>query len=261
MKENQQNIPSVANPSIETVQTDPNVLELIDLVSTDDFLNKLIAVQTKAESSLINRLLQIKKNKKLPDYDSRLAEAREALDRGIAHNTKIIEKLREELKHPNPQLNSALNAWGRSRNKKGEIGLEDRGFNAGVIHYFEYRTSIRKNRNRFKAEHELSVDGFISHTKEYQSFLNNPSPAHNPQVEIARLLEDEKGNRRLYILTKDGDFIVGFQKTGQPMKILSVYLDQTAQKLNKTAEEALHPTERSKSRFNYLEGSVKEMSI
>ena len=70
-----------------------------------------------------------------------------------------------------------------------------------------------------------------------------------------------KGNRRLYILTKEKEFIVGFERTGEGMKILSVFLEQNTQKLNKVADDELNSTEKSQTRFNRLEEPVKEISL
>lgn len=91
--------------------------------------------------------------------------------------------------------------------------------------------------------------------------MKNPNPSSNPKIEIARLLEDSKGNRRLYILTREGESIVGFQRTGEQMKILSVLLEQNAKRLNDRAEEGLNPTIKSENRFNRLERPVKEIPL
>ncbi|HEY4494150.1 MAG TPA: hypothetical protein VJB95_01840 [Candidatus Paceibacterota bacterium] len=237
---------------------DPNVEELKSLVDTPEFQANFLVVQTRAEIANRNKLLNTPKRR---GSTAKLTEAEEAIARATAFQTQKLNQLKEELKHPNPKLVEALNAWGRSRNLKKESGPERKGFNAGIVHYFEYRTHLRKNKKRYKTEHTVSIDGFIIYTERYSSFIKNQNPITNPEIETARLFEDPNGNRRLYVLTKEKEFVVGFQRAGQEMKILSVYLGQNETMLNRTADAELNSTEQARARFNHLESPVKEIAL
>ncbi|OGI57206.1 hypothetical protein A3B85_01600 [Candidatus Nomurabacteria bacterium RIFCSPHIGHO2_02_FULL_37_13] len=246
------------NISKETKGADSNVEELKKLINDPDFKTQFLAVQTRTEIAIKNKLLNSTKKR---DHETKLAEANRSLLQATEIQTQNLNQLKEELEQPTPELVEALNVWGRSRNVRGEYGSDQKGFNAGVVHYFEYRAHVGKNKKRFKPENTLSIESFIDYTKKYQSFLENPNPATNPQIKTTRLLEDLKGNRRLYILTKEKEFIVGFERTGEGMKILSVFLEQNTQKLNKVADDELNSTEKSQTRFNRLEEPVKEISL
>ena len=209
----------VDNKSQESGEIDPNVSELKNLISSQEFSVNFLTVQTKEERK---NILKIKRRD--TDYSKKTAQANHALNVKLAEQKEILNSLMQELDHPAPQLVEALNVWGRSRNIKGETGVAHTGFNAGIIHFFEYRSHHKKSKKRFKPEHTFSIEGFIVYTKQYEKLLKNPNPATNPDIKISRLLEDSKGNHRLYILAQDGDFVVGFQRAGEEMKILSVYL-------------------------------------
>jgi len=242
----------------ETKETDPNVEELKRLINDSNFEAQFLAVQTRVERAKRNKLLNSAQKR---DLETRLAEANALLLQATKIQTQNLNQLKKALEQPTPQLVEALNIWGRSRNVRGEYGPDQKGFNAGVVHYFEYRAHVGKNKKRFKPEYTFSVGGFIAHTKQYKSFLENSNPTTNSQIETARLLEDSKGNRRLYILTKEKEFIVGFERVGEGMKILSVFLEQNTQKLNKATDDELNSTEKARTRFNRLEGVITEIPL
>jgi len=214
-------------------------------------------ISTSAEEAR-NRLEEhLKKDK----YSARIEAAEKGLRLAEERQVEVLNLLAQELEKPSAELLSALNAWGRSRNALGETGSEQKGFNAGVVHYFEYRTHPRKNIRRFRPADTLNAEGFIAFTKRYEDLINNPNPETNSKIIKARLLEDPKGNRRLYIFTKEKDFVVSFQRTGEKMKLLSVYMGQDVEMLNRTAEEELKSTPQATARFNRLEPPVKEIPL
>ena len=260
MEEIQPTIPSPFNTgNKETICLDPNILELRQLLGSSNFQTNFLDVQTRVERK--NRDAVLNTKNKDGDYQRKLKEANDILDKSTATHLQNLNQLKKELENPTAELIEAFTLWGRSRNANGEFGPTGIGYNSGVIHYFEYRTHVRKNQRRFKPEDAFTIDGFIACTKRYYNFLKNPSPSNNPQIEITRLLEDATGNRRLYILTKEGEFIAAFQRSGQEMKILSVFFEQNISQLNERAEEGLNPTIKSENRFNRLEGLVTEIPL
>lgn len=193
-------------------------------------------------------------------YAEKLKTAEEELATSKQNKKGILEQLRSESENPSPELTEALEFWGLAPNAKGEYGEDGKGFNSGVIHYFEYRANAEKN-GRFKKDDEASIEGFIEETQRLKSLLDNPSPDSNEQIEAARMLEDENGQQRLLIVTKDKEFIVAFQRQNAPMKIISVFPGQGVDKLNKAVEEELNPKPNAKQRLNSLSGTVKELTI
>jgi hypothetical protein len=217
---------------------------------------EISGTKTLVDISIARNILMEKLKKE--EYAAALAEVEQNLEQAIALQAEILNHLQEELKEPSVAFIKALQKWGRSENLKGERGPNGKGFNAGAVHYFEYRASLDKNRNRFKPKDTLDAAGFTAYTRNIEIFVQNPSPRTNPGVEKARLLEDAKGNRRLYILTKDKEFIVAFQRAGEPIKILSAFLGQNIGNLNKVVHKELAE---SVDRFNRLEGPVREIPL
>ena len=190
----------------------------------------------------------------------KLSEAEEQLVNSTNSKKEILGKLRLEIQQPTPALMEALDTWGVSPDVKGDFGSDGKGFNAGVIHYFQYRASAEKN-SRYKQSETMDVEGFAEYSKKIKTFLENPNPASNTEVEGARVLEDENGQRRLLIVTKDKELIVAFQRAGEAMKIISVFPGQGLDKLNKSAEEELNPDPNAKKRLNQLSYPAKELAI
>lgn len=193
-------------------------------------------------------------------YKDKMSEAKISLEQATVLQKQIVDNLKNEIKEPNRSLLEALNSWGVSPNVKGESGSDNKGFNSGVVHYFEYRTSEEKN-SRFKPEEEMTLDGFRKYTEKIKSLLDNPNPVTNPEIEDSRLLEDETGQRRLFIVTKNKELVVAFERDGQPMKIISIFPGQGIDKLNKAVEDELHPQPNAKTRLNKLNSPAHEVEI
>ncbi|GIW61729.1 MAG: hypothetical protein KatS3mg089_0581 [Patescibacteria group bacterium] len=117
-----------------------------------------------------------------------------------------------------------MGVWGRSPDSSGDLGVNDQGYHAGVIHYFEYRADAEKNGRYKNTEGEISIDGFIKFSNRLRSFIDNPNPQNNAEVKNATIIEDEQGNRRLYVLTDKGEFIVGFEnaQNQEPMRVITI---------------------------------------
>ncbi len=194
------------------------------------------------------------------DFSGKIEKAEEDLKQAVEAKKQILGRLREEVKEPNREFAEALRTWGLSPNVKGEFGPDGKGFNAGIIHYFEYRASVEKN-SRFRPEDELSAEGFINYTKNIKNFLDNPDPASNPGVQTARLLEDQNGQRRLFVLTKYHELVVAFQRPHEPMRIISIFPGQGLDRLSKAVEDEQNQNTKTKTRLNKLSGEVKELPI
>lgn len=166
--------------------------------------------------------------------------------------------LKEELlrRATDPELHAALDAWGRSPNAAGEWGEDEKGFHAGITHFFEYRSNKEKA-GRFygkdgttKPKHELTLDAFIAFTNELDACIKEPRPEQNPEVQKASLIGDDEGRRRLMVFTKHHLFLNAFQRPGDRMRIITA-IPQDEKSYDKAVEAEVNPKE-AKRRLNTL---------
>lgn len=159
-----------------------------------------------------------------PTFDQRRDEAQKSLVEAAQRQRQELAQLQQEIeaRADDPELIEAMEVWGRSPDSQGHRGIDGTGLNAGVIHYFEYRADLAKNGRFKKAETELSIQGFIEYSRRIRALIDNPNPSTNPDVQTAGMIEDAQGQRRLFILTRDGDKIVGFMRSGEPMRVITV---------------------------------------
>lgn len=159
-------------------------------------------------------------------FEPQLLEAQEALSNAEKAEKERLASLEAELekRKNDPQLLDAMGVWGRSPDSSGDLGTNDQGYHAGVIHYFEYRANAEKNGRYKNIEDKISIDGFIAFSNRLKSFLDNPNPQNNAEVRKGTIIGDEQGNRRLYVLTNKGEFIVGFQnaQNQEPMRVVTI---------------------------------------
>src|SRR5579872_2998077 len=134
------------------------IRELEALLTSSDFRAKYISVQMRAR---------------------RIGEDEAMRELGQLASDLIIYRDR-------PEFQAALDVWGRSRNMKEDRGEDDRGYHAGIVHYFEYRAGSGKTKRYLEGEYERpSIQGFIEFSQELGSLINNPHPDNNNAIEVA----------------------------------------------------------------------------
>jgi hypothetical protein len=165
-----------------------------------------------------------------------------------------LERLRTEfvLRKDDPVLLDVLVNWGRSPNAVGERGSDGQGFNAGVVHYFEYRASAHR-RLRYTDQEQPTIQGFIDFTHRIKEMIKNPNPNGNPGVQKSALIGDEEGQERLLLRTQEGLLIIGFKHLGESeIKIISVVARETSARFERRIEEELAGTPETDKRLNKL---------
>lgn len=175
--------------------------------------------------------------------------------------------LKEELvtRATDPELHAALDAWGRSPNAAGEWGEDEKGFHAGITHFFEYRRNKEKA-GRFygkdgtlKPKHELTLDAFIAFTNELDACIKEPRPSQNPNVQKTTLIGDEAGQRRLMVFTSHRLFLNAFQRPGDRMRIITA-IPQDEKSYDKAVEAEVNPKE-TKRRLNTLGDTRRKLPL
>ncbi len=139
-----------------------------------------------------------------------------------AQTTKKVETLRQELIQSanEPSLLNALELWGQSRNARGETN-SGKGYHAGVVHYFEYRSRHDKSHRFDQAATEaFSIADFIKLSESFRPILRPEHTKDCLPIEKGILLEDRLGQQRLVALT-DQYLIVAFKKSDQPLRLLT----------------------------------------
>jgi hypothetical protein len=175
----------------------------------------------------------------------------------MAERVEEIKQLPDSDKEKQ-ELLDALDAWGRSPDAEGNRGQDGKGFNAGVIHFFAYRGNGEKN-GRYRNEKEpFSLQSFINNAKKLRGLIE----MNTDDTDYGAIIKDEKGQKRLLILTKKGELVVGFQRVNEPMRVISVYPKQNLSIIERKIREELSPPLQAKQRLNELGGNRQlEMSL
>lgn len=158
-----------------------------------------------------------------------------------------------------PRFAAALEVWGISPNAasaKGSDGTLE-AHHAGIVHYFEYRTVKDKN-NRYAYNPEtapISVDGFIDYTEALDNLVEQAtSPEQNPHILGSCIIEDEMGQKRLFMLSNANgrpETIIGFQRVGEDrIRVVSVVPGGDTKAMLKKIEQEIASVE--KGRLNAL---------
>lgn len=193
------------------------------------------------------------------EYVSSRKEAEQNLEQAKERELNILRSIYSDLaeRHNDTQLLEAFSFWGTSPDSKGYRGPDGNGFNAGLIHYFEYRANAEKN-GRYKNETlNFGVDGFIEYTNRIKKEIDNASS------ENSRLFEDSEGRQRMYTLSEQGDLIISFKKVKDPdkkeeepeLKIITIIPGQNKKTLDKSTD---NPEERY---LNQLKDGKREVSL
>lgn len=187
-----------------------------------------------------------------PLLEPQVLQAEQELALAQQRERKIVTGMHEEVlrRQDDVELLSALDAWGRCRDSRGDTGIVGEGINAGVVHYFEYLLYPEKMKTHTYTE-QSSVQEFIGFTDYVKDCICRPDPEDNQNISKCALLQDEEGRERLYILTKTDWLIVGFKGLkDEGVRILSVVTDYKPQKFASAVQAELDNL--SADRFNKL---------
>ena len=181
------------------------------------------------------------------DYEkvvSELAAAKAKLETSLKAFDQELAARRDD-----PNLKYAFDVWGRSPNHAGDRGITGHGYNAGVIHYFEYQAYKDKSGHNTGS---MSIDGFIDWSKRLGEIVNGKRPT---EVQTIRKLEDDSGKQAMYVLTKDRFLIISYiEKPGEAPKVVTAIPGQNeGVLLSRVDSEVKTPVvEKQAKRLNYL---------
>jgi len=228
----------------------PRIREIVGPgASKEDYQTRAPQIFAKEEAGL--------REERKEEY-LRLTNNLEAVKAGYQ---KSLEKFDDELaaRRDDSNLKAAFVMWGRSPNHAGDRGVNGHGYNAGVIHYFEYRAFPDKNTH---SPGEMSVDGFIAWSKHLNELVNGQKPE---EVQKNVRLEDSSGKQALYLLTKPeiGRYmIISYVEKGETPRIVTAIPGQNEEVMsNRFESEIKTPVlEKQAKRLNYLGDGVHELT-
>ena len=194
------------------------------------------------------------------EQDSKWQEAQVELARVRGEQVAVVERVRQDVESraEDPRLAHALDVWGRSPNARGETGVNGSGFNAGIVHYFEYRTIAEKN-GRFKGRNGCEIDDFIHYSEVLEGLIDTPDPLTNSEILLSAALEDDGGQRRLNLLTRRHDRVVAFARRGdRKPRVVTVIPGGDLPAIEKALDEEMFG-QNVKNRLNKLGMGVKSV--
>jgi len=190
---------------------------------------------------------------KLLEADNRIAVAEKTKQGDLDALKQEVEKRKND-----PTLIDALEMWGRSPNAKSDFGVDNNGYNAGIIHFFEYRSVSEKNGRYKNSTVPITIDGFIFYSNCYKNLLQNIDPIKNPDVVASVLLTDDLGQIRMQLITSNHEGIVAFRRAdeiGAP-KIITIIPGQNEEVMMKSINSELDGSNKSKKRLNKLNNGI-----
>lgn len=147
----------------------------------------------------------------------------------------------------------ALSVWGRTRNSKNDPGANNLGYNAGLVHCFEYYLDEEKSGRYINGLG--TIQDFIEISIKLKSYIQNPNPETNRSIKRSVIIEDQSGAQRRIILTNEGEMILAHKKsTDTEFKIITSIPGQTEKDVEKMITE---PKEKREGKFNALVGDIK----
>lgn len=197
--------------------------------------------------------LKAEKEEKLKALHDSLTDAQNRSSQSLANLIEAVESRKDD-----SELIKVLAVWGRSPNHANERGSDDGGFNAGVIHFFEYRAFPDKlGHNR---QDNMSLDGFINRSQAVDSLVNSPETV-KPVISKSHTLRDETGKQARYLLTNAGELVIAYKEAGtERFKVVTVISGQNIQALDKRVnEEIKNPFEQRAKRLNHLGSGVQQV--
>ena len=173
----------------------------------------------------------------------------------ITHKS-ILQSIQNEFENRKNDLDlsEALNSWGKSPNHDGDR-KDGGGYNAGVIHYFEYRAYKDK---RGHNKDNMSLDGFIERTRYLSNLVNKQNLVGVKKTET---LEDKSGKRVKYLLTDGGLMVIAYSEAGQPFKMVTAILGQNVNTVTERIKTEINtpPDIKKGKRINYLGESIRRI--
>lgn len=199
--------------------------------------------------SFSNEEFTIEAAKEFPVSADELSVAERAYSESMNLHQSKIDSIRQDLatRADDSTLTDSFDVWGASPNAEGSLNDNEQGYNAGVVHFFEYRADQEKSGRFAVQDTEMSIDAFIRRSEQLDSLLQNYET--DPEVEKYALIEDTVGQERLYVLTKK-EFIVAFKKKGERMRVITVL--PGSKSFDKIVQSEVGNTEPASARLNKL---------
>lgn len=183
--------------------------------------------------------------------EAALEKARHSAEERLA---AVIGELQDRANEP--ALLAALDAWTTSPASDRDRAHDGKGYNAGLLHFFEYRGAKTKYGRFELIDEEPTVDGFIEFTNRLVAALDRRlTPGPGEQVAV---FEDDEGNSRVYILLpgEKGEFIVAFQYADEATpKLCAMFNKVTQQGFEKMVKSVLEGNDRGQ--IKRLEGGIR----
>lgn len=180
-------------------------------------------------------------------YAAKTRQAREALAAAEGEARAWLDGLYEDIEahRHNPRFINALNAWLTSPDSTTDRGHDGLGYNAGLLHFFEYRGALHKRRRFHLMDEPSNVEGFMDFTERLVEELERVSDANSKHQAV--IIGDTEGNQRIYILLPGikGEFIVAFRKADQAEpKLTAMFNRVTQQSFERMVEAVLSGQDR-----------------
>lgn len=186
-----------------------------------------------------------------------------ALNKAVQRETANLDELAAELeaKKNDPDFQEALAAWGNAPDAKGGRGVDDKGFHAGIIHYFEYR-AYKDKAGRYNKEKNgaFSLNGFIEHSKSLARYIQPGADLKSmPDVRGFARFTDENGRERLFLMTDEWT-ITAFKWEGESQLGVITVLpnksndskDENGKRFRKMVTQEASHTANEKNFLNHL---------
>lgn len=175
------------------------------------------AVSNEEQRDILVRKLREENQDHYSHYDEALERLKAAREIAAEHLCELLAQIEQHRQESN--LCEAFEIWGRSRNLYNHNNSGD-GYHAGVVHYFEYRSDLKKS-NRFAKPPTISE--FVELSLSFKKLIRPSRLDELNRVKAGLLIEDERGQQRAVIYTTDNIKVIAFRKSAQPMRLLSYY--------------------------------------
>ena len=228
-----------------------DALKKVEKVSYEGVDYPVVQMGSREFEGVVSKALE-------PKYQEEVTVAQTSLEDAKVRESDRFSTIQSDIsiKSEDPTFLKTMSVWGRSPNSAGEWGPDEKGFNAGVTHYFEYRQNSEKA-GRFKRDKTpFGVSGFVEYSKNLHQVVVDYNPATNPQVISSAKIDDGTGQERLIALLKGDDekscnLVIAFKRIGEPMRVISVIPSEQKQ-FEKAVQNELTPKPDAKKRLNDL---------
>ena len=218
---------------------------------------------TRTDHFALIRLEEILASK---EFASKLLAAEQSLKQAQERTHRQATNLLSELKRrrKDPVFVAAGSSWTNAPDSQGNIGKAGRGFSGGVAHFFEYRGSEEKEKRFDEIDEPMTVDGFVAFTNRLKAEVVNgerileshlreevAEPSENHIV----VLQDNRDNKRFYILLPNKHLILAYQKSGQPVKLSTIMTRSSTEYVDRVVAASIEGKDRG--RLNKLGPKVR----